>query len=116
MSSGFCIFEASTKRNQALGNGRTGSAVPHLASLMITPLWPPGRRMLEVLGIDALNSAREFKECYHVPATGTTLPDVREGDTLTVDGRDYPVHYVAEWLDWDIPCLLLIVQEVKRAE
>ena len=106
----FCTVTASTKRNAALSGGRLGAATTHLASLLITPLWPAGSETVRTLD---LNSPREFKECYHVP-TGTTLPDVREGDILVVSGTDYPIYFVGEWTDGDIPTLHLVVQEVKR--
>lgn len=106
----FCTVTASTKRNADLGSGRTGAAAENLTSIAITPLWP-----LEVGTIQVYNIARpaETKECYHVPADGDALPDVVEGDILTVDGTDYPVQHVGEWTDNGVPCLQIIVQEIK---
>ena len=106
----FCTVEASTKRNQDLGSGRTGAPVANLASLLVTPLWPVSRETINVL---ALNSPREFKECFHVPAAEASLPDVVEGDVLTHGGVDYHIDHVAEWTDGDVPCLHIVVQEVK---
>lgn len=107
----FCTVTASTKRNASLSGGRLGAATTHLASLLITPLWPAGNETVRTLD---LNSPREFKECYHVPVTADPLPDVKEGDILTVSGTDYPVYFAGEWTDGDIPTLHLVVQEVKR--
>lgn len=106
----FCTVTASTKRNPAPVLGRTGAPATFLASLLITPLWPVGSQTVRTLD---LNSPREFKECYHVPASGVTLPDVKEGDVLTVAGVDYPVYYVGEWTDSAIPSLHIVAQEVK---
>lgn len=106
----FLTVTASTKRNQDLGSGRTGSPVTYLASLAITPLWPVSPETVNEL---ALNSPREYKECYHVPSSGTTLPDVKEGDVLVVGSTEYPVSYVGEWTDGSIPTLHIVVQEVK---
>lgn len=104
-----CTVVASTKRSAA---GDT--PVAHLARILITPLWPLSP---ETRNTVALNSPREAKECYHVPATGVALPDVVEGDRLVVAGTEYPVLYVAEWTgdDSDLPCLHIVVQEIKRA-
>jgi len=104
-----CTVTASTKRNPAPVAGRIGAPVTSLSSLAVTPLWPAGAETVRTLD---LNSPREFKECYHVPMT-TTLPDVLEGDILVVGETDYPVHYVGEWTDDNIPCLHIVVQEVK---
>lgn len=109
----FCNIQASTKRNPELGGGRNTVAVPHLASIMITPLWPVGGATVQTLGITG-NQIREMKECYHVPTSGTALPDVRERDILVVGGAEYPVSSVAEWPDWEIPTLHIVVGEVKQ--
>lgn len=106
----FCTVTASTKRNADLGSGRTGAATTYLATLAITPLWPVGAETIRLLD---LNSPREVKECFHVPAAGASLPDVRERDTLVIGSSEYPVQYVGEWTDGDVPCLHIVVQEVK---
>lgn len=110
----WCTQTASTKRNEDLGSGRTGSPVANLSSLKITPLWPVAAETQRILDI---NSPRELKECYHVPADqGGTLPDVLEGDILTLDSTDYPILYVEEWTGInsdDYPSLLIVVQQVK---
>lgn len=106
----FCTVTAATKRSQDLGSNRRGAPATNLNSLAITPLWPVSRETVNVL---ALNSPREFKECFHVPAAGGSLPDVLEGDVLTVDGSDYRIDHVGEWTDDDVPTLHIVVQEVK---
>lgn len=106
----FCTVTASTKRST---DGDTPAA--YLASLLITPLWPLSPETRNTM---ALNSPREAKECYHVPVAGGALPDVVEGDRLVVAGTEYPVLYAAEWAGIDaddIPCLHIVVQEIKRA-
>jgi hypothetical protein len=108
-----CVVEASTKRNANLGNGRQGAATAHIGGLMVTPLWPVNEGLVKLL---ALNSPREFKQCYHVPQAGAALPDVREDDVLTHGGTDYRVHHVAEWTDihsGGVPCLHMVVQQIK---
>ncbi len=89
---------------------RSGLRCVEAASLLVTPLYPLGRDMLTLLD---LNSPRDVRECYHVPAPGAELPDVREGDILSVGGQDYIVFYVAEWPDGDVPALNLVLQKVK---
>lgn len=110
----WCTVTASTKRNEDLGSGRTGAAVENLSALRVTPLWPVSPQTQRELD---LNSPREYKECYHVPAAqGGTLPDVLEGDVLVVGSDEYQVFSVAEWLGIDAndyPSLHLVVQEVK---
>jgi hypothetical protein len=105
----FCTVEASTKRNADLGSGRTGAPAAQLGGLMVTPLWPVSRETVTVL---AISSPREYKECYHVPAT-TTLPDVREGDVLVHGGVEYRIAHVGEWTDGDIPTLHIVCQQIK---
>lgn len=106
----FCTVTASTKRNADLGSGRTGATATNLSSLLITPLWPLDRDIITQLDI---NSPREYKQCFHVPATGAALPDVVEGDVLTVASADYRVYYVGEWESNSLACLRILVQEVK---
>ena len=109
----FCTVTASTKRNSDLGSGKRGAAAANLSSLLVTPLWPVGE---EVVNLLELNSPREYKVCYHVPAAGSALPDVVEGDILVHGGADYPIRYAGEWPDLsndDVPSLMLVVQEVK---
>lgn len=106
----FCTVTASTKRNPAAVAGRIGAPATNLSSLLITPLWPVSQETIRTLD---LNSPRERKECFHVPSGSTTLPDVREGDILAVAGTDYPIDWVGEWTDGDVPCLHIVVQEVK---
>lgn len=106
----FCTITASTKRNAVVSGNRLGAAVTNLASLAITPLWPVGQETIRLLGI---NSPREMKEAYHVPAAGAALPDVKERDILVVGANEYPIDAVLEWTDSDIPCLHIIVGEVK---
>lgn len=107
----FCTISASTKRNVTTA-GKTAAATTNLASLLITPLWPMNQEISRTLGI---NSPREYKQTYHVPVDGvTTLPDVREADILVVNGVEYPVFWAGEWTDGDVPCLHLVVQELKQ--
>jgi len=107
-----CTVKASTKRNPDLGDGVSGPLEINLKKLMITPLYPVSGETVRTL---ALNSPREIKECYHVPACGADLPDVKEGDRLIVDGMEYPISFVEEWPDPHLPSLHIVVAEVKRA-
>lgn len=105
----FCTVTASTKRNEALSGGRTGAPTVNLASLAITPLWPLDGGAVQSLGI---SSPREYLMAFHVPES-ENLPDVAEGDMLTVDGVDYPIQYVDDWTDGDVPSLRIVVQKVQ---
>ncbi|MFZ1755032.1 MAG: hypothetical protein WBO46_14975 [Caldilineaceae bacterium] len=106
----FCTVQASTKRNASLGSGRTGAPAAFLASLWVTALWPVSRETVRLLD---LASPREFKECFHIPAAGASLPDVVEGDVLVAGGVEYRIDHAAEWPDSDVPTLHLVVQKVK---
>jgi hypothetical protein len=105
----FCTVTASTKRGITTA-GRTAAPTSYLASILITPLWPVSAETVRTMD---LNSPREMKEAYHVPLAGVALPDVKEGDVLTVGGVDYPVYSAAEWTDGDVPTLHIVVQQVK---
>ncbi len=106
----FCTVEASTKRNESLGSGRTGAPAANVVGLLVTPLWPVSRETVTIL---AINSPREYKECFHVPAAGVALPDVVEGDVLVHGGAEYRIAYVGEWTDGDVPCLTIVCQQIK---
>lgn len=106
----FCTVTASVKRNTTVAGNKKGAATTHLASLLITPLWPVGRETIRTLD---LNSPREMKECYHCPADGEALPDVQERDILVAGSDEYPIDAVMEWTDGTIPCLHIVVGEVK---
>lgn len=96
-------------RNEDLGSGRTGNAIVFLSNVAMSKLWPVGQETISQL---ALNSPREFKECFHV--SSSALPDIREGDILrTADDADYPIMAVNEWDDDDIATLHVVVQQVK---
>lgn len=107
----FCTETASIKRNSTVA-GITGAPTTHIASLAITPIWPI-QRGEQIQALLELASARELKECYHVPTTAT-LPDIQEGDLLVIGASEYPVLHVMEWTDGDVPSLQIIVQEVKQ--
>lgn len=106
----FCSVTASTKRNATVAGNKKGAAVTYLASLLITPLWPVSNETIRTLD---LNSPREMKECYHCPAPGEALPDVKERDILVVGSNEYPIDHVSEWADDAVPCLQIIVGQVK---
>lgn len=106
-----CTVDASTKRNQTSGNKHT-AATTQIASLLITPLWPVGQQTIRLLD---LNSPREMKECFHVPAAGESLPDVKERDILVVGSNEYPIDWVGEWTDGDIATLHIVVGQVKAS-
>lgn len=112
----FCTVTASTKRNADLGSGRTGAPATNLASLAITPLWPISAGSRDLLDDRMTSRIAEMKECYHVPAAGESLPDVIEGDVLTVSSVDYRVEAVREWQDIDaggVPCLHILAQQIR---
>jgi hypothetical protein len=106
----FCTVDASVKRNTVVSGNRLGAATTHLASLLITPLWPVGRETIRLLD---LNSPREMKETFHCPVAGAALPDVKERDILVIGANEYPIDAVLEWTDSDIPSLHIIVGQVK---
>lgn len=103
-------MEASTKRNTTVTGNKKGAATTNLASLLITPLWPVSQQTIRTLD---LNSPREMKEAYHCPAAGAALPDVRERDILVIGSDEYPIDHVSEWTDGAVPCLQIIVGQVK---
>src|SRR5262245_2528239 len=112
----WCVNTVQVLRNADLGNGRTGAPVVHLAALPVSNPYPASRNTVEVMRIPDLNSPRELKEVYHCPATpATALPDVKEGDLLVFANETLTVMAVAEWPDWALPSLLMLVQEIKKS-
>ena len=109
----FATATVSTKRNPAPVAGRVTAAVAYLSGLTATPLWPLRPETVQALGIA---SPREMKECFVVPATGTALADIREGDILVHGGGEYIVDSVAEWTDTLtglVNCLQIVVSAIK---
>lgn len=111
----FCTVTASTMRNQSTSLTQVGEHEPYLAGLQITPFWPVNTEIVDMTGIG--ESPHEIKECYHVPADGSQLPDIQEGDVIVVEDKRYPVSFVAEWGDpighGHIASLHIIVQIPK---
>lgn len=106
----FCTVTASTKRAVDEGAGQYSAPVAYLSSLAITPLWPlEGGTITQF----AIESPRDYRECYHVPVAGAPLPDVAEDDLLIVSSVEYPVQYIHDYKDSDVPVLHIIVQRVK---
>lgn len=103
---------ASTKRPPAAAGGKVGAPATHLASLAVTPFQPLNPELV----LDAvINDAREARRCYAFANSAGALPDVREGDILTVAGTDYAVRSVAEYNRAADGYVRLIVEETKLA-
>ncbi len=112
----FCNKTASTTRAKDEGDGVTfGEMEPWLDAVKVTPVWA-----LSKSNVDFLNGAspNEVKECYHIPAPGAELPDIKKGDVITIDDRDYPVSYVQPWEDGAdnaIGSMVIIIQDKDGA-
>lgn len=101
-----------TTKNAQIKRGNPAATV--IDRLRITPLWPVTSGDL-IVQLD-INSPREAKQCYHAPDDASlSLPDVRNGDVMTVSSVDYIVIAVAEWPDIDggIASLHIVCEELK---
>jgi len=101
------IFDktASTKRATLTG-GLRGDPTTYLTDLSISSLDPVTAELAMRIGTKAPEELLQtFIEGVH---------DVREGDYLTVNGRDYPIRSCAEW-DWDTDNLFMqvVLEDIK---
>ena len=80
---------ASTKRSPTPSAGLVGVPVAHLATLRTTPLDPASAEVMARYGTGA---PQLLRRCYCPRA------DVRAGDRLVVDGREYPIRAVEDWV------------------
>jgi hypothetical protein len=103
---------ASTKRPPAVSGGRVGSPTTKLPALFIVPLLPVGADLVEEL---QLQNPRELKETCAFANVNNVLPDVAEGDILTVAGVDYLVYYVKEYTRPSEGSFLHILVSLRKA-
>lgn len=98
--------EASTKRPPAITGGKGGAMVEHIPALRCTPLDPV---TAEIAQRFALGTPLELLQTFTLDA------DVREGDVLVVDDREYPIKAVADWR-WDRFTITrhLILEDLKN--
>lgn len=97
---------ASTKRNPGVIGKQQGEPVTYIASLACTPLDPVDPEVRQTLG---LGTPHLVLETF---CDGSL--DIREGDTLVVDGVDYPVRAAEVWAWGDSQYLHLIIEKLKR--
>lgn len=96
---------ASTKR-AVLVNGKKGAPATFIASLACSPLDP---------------ASAEIEQRFQVKTPYSLLQtfvkgalDIREGDLLTVSGKDYPIRSAAEWTWRGSRYLHLVIEDLKR--
>lgn len=96
---------ASTKRSPAMVGGKRGDPVVKIASLRCTPLDPVSAELSLRPGT---NAPVEVLQTY---VHGDL--DIREGDILVVDEREYQIRACEEWQWRRSAFRRLIVEEVK---
>lgn len=102
----FCTSTATITRR----NPTTEAIDTQATDIAVTPLWPAENATITRL---ELNSPREVKECYHVPAVGVALPDVQSGDRITHDGTEYALIFAGQWPHDTVPTLHIVVDKVQ---
>jgi len=88
---------ASTKRYPAISAGLVGAPATNLASLALIPLRSVSPELAQEAGIQDVSEAFVTQAFYDTVAVA--LPDVREGDIVTISSADYTVRSVAEYND-----------------
>ncbi len=92
----------------AMVNGVRGAASIHVTDMVISALDPVTPE------IAARVSTKAPTELLQVYVEGS--PDLREGDMLVVNDRDYPIRSCAEW-DWRGSRFLhLVVEDIKAPQ
>lgn len=85
----FATVTASTKRNPAISDGKRGEPVTQVTSLTCTPLDPV---QPEIAFRQGLENPFELLETF----VDADL-DIKPGDILVVESREYSIKAVAEW-------------------
>lgn len=80
---------ASTLRPPTLSGGKRGAPATYLEELLVTPLEPIDADLREKL---PLSAPHELLQCFTVGSN-----DVREGDTLVISSKKYPIEAVADF-------------------
>lgn len=93
---------ASTKRSPQVSGGKRGARATHLEGVSIVPLMPASRDTLQhpVFEGQAMELWETYAESHqHTDdsVSVTQVPDIRQGDLLTVDSTDYHVKFVGNW-------------------
>jgi len=83
---------ASTKRQPPASGGKVPPPATYLTDVPVVPPLPVNPETVATL---QLNSPREAKETFVMQ--GDPLPDIQEGDSITIDGVEYIIRSVAEW-------------------
>jgi len=99
----------SIKRSPSLVDGKRGAkvAVDGLTDLRCTPLTPTDPEIRARLGLE-----RSPHEILQISIHGNY--DIREGDDLTIDGKDYPIRAIADYTWYDgVETKRLIVEDLK---
>ena len=99
---------ASTKRRPVISGGKIGLPTTHIASLKCTPLQPISP---DVARRQTLNTPHEVAQTFVIGS-----PDIKVGDILVIETRDYPIKAVENWQNASIgkgEHLLLIVEDLK---
>ena len=97
---------ASTKRPPAVSNGKRGELAAYLSTLKCSPLDPVSAEISQRV---ALNTPHEVLQAF------IGADDVREGDVLTVGGKDYPIKAVEDWANFrGVTFRVLVVEDLKK--
>lgn len=96
---------ATTKRHPAISSNKRGDPVTNLESVNVTPVMSPSTRGQQAIraGIGLEGTAIQIYEIYtqshtHTDSSSsvTQMPDIVEGDTVTIDSVDYTVRWAEQ--------------------
>ena len=97
---------ASTKRPPAVVSGKRGELAAYLSMLKCSPLDPVSAEISQRV---ALNTPHEVLQAF------IGADDVREGDVLTVGGKDYPIRAVEDWANFrGVTFRVMVLEDIKR--
>lgn len=97
---------ASTKRPPAVSNGKRGELAAYLSTLKCSALDPVSAEISQRV---ALNTPHEVLQAF------VGADDVREGDVLTVGGKDYPIRAVEDWANFrGVTFRVMVLEDIKR--
>lgn len=101
---------ASTRRPPAVADGKRGEAVTHLTELRCTPLDPADAAMRgQLVEREVVKAGAKILQTM----CESDL-DIREGDILIVNGREYPIRSMGDWAWRGGDYKQLFVEELQK--
>lgn len=102
---------AATWRYPPVSGGKVGVALPMLTGLLAVPTLPLTPELAQSIQLEA---AREARVTWLFAPDDLTNDDIREGDLLAVEGEQFIIRSVAEWVrQWNGSFVECVIEQNK---